>query len=256
MPKPTTTAWDPTAWLNERTLQVSSLAAQGAWCRLCNIMIADDVPSLRHTLQEYAALLHTNYDEAKAVIRELIGKYVAESDTSPLDFAMIGPDAHVTLSSRRLARIHKVRELAQLRKKRQRQGAQASRGPDNDASACAQEHDQESVLIYEYGEDLLRGEGEGSWWVTQEMHSGWLAAYPDLVHLSEYRKAGEWLKANPSRCKTRVGMQRFLNSWLTKAQNNAWRSSGPGKRPASAAPGTLGDGVYEKWQGTKRPKED
>ena len=101
---------------------------------------------------------------------------------------------------------------------------------------AADSEPEPSPVVFTFEADLLVGPGEGPWHVTQEMHLGWVAAYPDIVHLSEYRKSAEWIKANRTRRKTRRGMRKFLNGWIARAQNDAWRSAPPAKRPEPMRP--------------------
>lgn len=46
-------------------------------------------------------------------------------------------------------------------------------------------------------------------------------AYPAVDVMSEYQKMARWLEANPKNRKTKSGIKRFVNSWLSRAQNSA-----------------------------------
>lgn len=46
-------------------------------------------------------------------------------------------------------------------------------------------------------------------------------AYPAVDVMSEYQKMERWLEANPKNRKTKSGIKRFVNSWLSRAQNSA-----------------------------------
>jgi len=96
-----------------------------------------------------------------------------------------------------------------------------------------------SPIVFSFDSDLIVGQGSGPWDVTQDIHDGWVIAYPGVIHLTEYRVAAEWLKANPTKRKTRRGMRRFLNGWLDRAQNSPRRSDGThhGSRLSTDAPG-------------------
>ena len=59
----------------------------------------------------------------------------------------------------------------------------------------------------------------GSWPFTQKDLDGWAEAYPAVTVVDELRRAREWLKANPKRRKTKNGMPRYVNSWLSREQN-------------------------------------
>ena len=47
----------------------------------------------------------------------------------------------------------------------------------------------------------------------------WAAAYPAVDVTQELRKMVAWLESNPSRKKTRRGIDRFINAWISKEQD-------------------------------------
>lgn len=47
----------------------------------------------------------------------------------------------------------------------------------------------------------------------------WQRAYPAVNVHQELAAMESWLDANPSRRKTKGGIKRFINSWLSRAQN-------------------------------------
>ena len=57
--------------------------------------------------------------------------------------------------------------------------------------------------------------------VTQEMIDQWKGLYPAVDVDQEIRKMIGWCDANPKNRKTRTGAKRFINSWLSRAQNRA-----------------------------------
>ena len=60
--------------------------------------------------------------------------------------------------------------------------------------------------------------------VTQEMVDQWKALYPAVDVDQEIRKMIGWCDANPTNRKTRTGAKRFINGWLSRAQNRAPKS--------------------------------
>ena len=50
-------------------------------------------------------------------------------------------------------------------------------------------------------------------------------AYPAVDVVAEYQKMSRWLDANQKNRKTKSGIKRFVNSWLSRAQNSARTSS-------------------------------
>ena len=65
-------------------------------------------------------------------------------------------------------------------------------------------------------------------------------AYPLIEISSQAAKARAWLEANPSRLKTRRGMTKFFNGWLSRAQGDAEK-----RRPVDAAVVTTGRDINE-----------
>lgn len=65
-----------------------------------------------------------------------------------------------------------------------------------------------------------------AWGLSGEQVERWTAVFPGLDVLAEVRKAESWLQANPGRWKTPRGIERFLFSWLERA-NDRGRFSRP-----------------------------
>lgn len=55
--------------------------------------------------------------------------------------------------------------------------------------------------------------------------------YPGIDCMAELRKIVGWCEANPKNRKTRAGAKRFVNAWLSRAQDRA-----PAARPATKKP--------------------
>ncbi len=55
--------------------------------------------------------------------------------------------------------------------------------------------------------------------VTQVQVDQWKEIYPGVDMLGELRKMKGWLIANPSRRKTKKGIDKFINNWLAKEQD-------------------------------------
>jgi len=66
-----------------------------------------------------------------------------------------------------------------------------------------------------------------TWELTQPLVDMFSLGFPNIDILSECRKARVWCECNPAKIKTAKGMKTFLNSWLSRAQNN------PRSNPAS-----------------------
>lgn len=48
----------------------------------------------------------------------------------------------------------------------------------------------------------------------------WREAYPAVDIEQELQKMRAWLDSNPTRRKTRKGIERFINNWLAKSQDS------------------------------------
>ncbi len=71
----------------------------------------------------------------------------------------------------------------------------------------------------------------GEWGLSRSFLQELRTAYPALDVEAEARRARVWVLSNPRNKKTPEGMPRFLNSWMTKAQNSAGRAPEGGPRP-------------------------
>lgn len=61
--------------------------------------------------------------------------------------------------------------------------------------------------------------------VTQKMIDEYRGLYPAVDVEQEFRKMVGWCDANPNNRKTRTGAKRFINSWLSRAQDRARRTA-------------------------------
>ena len=81
-------------------------------------------------------------------------------------------------------------------------------------------------------------EGTPVWQKKIYHYHTYIREHADLLHIGEmegdygvqsgYRMMCGWLDANPQKRKTRRGIQRFVNAWLTREQDRA----GQAQRPA------------------------
>ena len=81
------------------------------------------------------------------------------------------------------------------------------RGADKSAAA------QEQVVI-----SLIQNDGN-MYGVTDGQIARWTELYPAVDIMQELRRMCGWLEANPTRRKTSRGIPRFINTWLSKAQD-------------------------------------
>ena len=72
--------------------------------------------------------------------------------------------------------------------------------------------------------------------ITQEQIDKWTGLYPAVDVMQQIRNMIGWLEGNPSRRKTRSGVMRFINNWLSKEQDKGRRyASKPIRTPVSNA---------------------
>lgn len=71
----------------------------------------------------------------------------------------------------------------------------------------------------------------------QEDADEYAELYPAVDILQEFRKMVGWCKDNPKYRKTRSGIRRFINSWLSRAQDKA--TKGTASKPLKPGMGTV-----------------
>ena len=67
----------------------------------------------------------------------------------------------------------------------------------------------------------------------------WQALYPAVDVRQELRSIKGWSLANPQRRKTKTGIAKFVNSWLSRSQNEAKPGGGSGNRNQSKTGGNV-----------------
>jgi hypothetical protein len=72
--------------------------------------------------------------------------------------------------------------------------------------------------LTDFAFDALGGK---RWILPASLYATYKPAYPAIELDVELRKAAAWLVSNPNQRKTPKGMSRFINGWLSKAQNSA-----------------------------------
>lgn len=85
--------------------------------------------------------------------------------------------------------------------------------------------------------------------VPQEKITLWRETYPAVDVVQELRRMIAWLDSNPSKRKTRRGIERFINNWLARTQDSG--GSKGGKEVSEA----VGNNVFNsdaRWQQVSR----
>lgn len=72
------------------------------------------------------------------------------------------------------------------------------------------------------------------WRPTISQYDEYCRLYPGVDITAQFRSMRAWCLSNPTKRKTRSGVTRFVNSWLSKEQNNGRASPKPEKFDATA----------------------
>ncbi len=85
--------------------------------------------------------------------------------------------------------------------------------------------------------------------VPLEKITMWKATYPAVDVEQELRKMGAWCDSNPTRRKTRRGVEKFINNWLSRTQDSG------GTKGQKGVNETVGNNTYNtdaEWENVKR----
>lgn len=85
--------------------------------------------------------------------------------------------------------------------------------------------------------------------VPQESIDTWATAYPAVDVIQELHKMRAWLESNPTRRKTKRGINRFINSWLSRTQDSGGTK---GQKGVSEQNGNNAYNSDERWNSLKR----
>lgn len=192
--------------------------------------LADDAGRLRGSSRMLASLLYPYDDDAPGLIDtwmvELEGeacvrRYKCEGDTfleicnwlkhqkidkpSPSKLPPFAEDSRIVAN---------VREESPLD-----QGSRIKdQGRDHDHSSASGSDEPPAAGVVEL--PIVDGTNYA---VSKRLYETYISAYPALDVNAEIISMKAWLLSNPANRKTRKGMPRFVNGWLSKAQNRAPR---------------------------------
>lgn len=68
--------------------------------------------------------------------------------------------------------------------------------------------------------------------ITQEDFTKYERLYPAVNVMAQLRKMDGWFDGHPTKRKTRKGIRRFINSWLSKAQDSGYQRESVSEKPA------------------------
>lgn len=83
---------------------------------------------------------------------------------------------------------------------------------------------------------------KSEYYITQAMVDEWAELYPAVDVMQDLRAMKGWLNANPSKRKTRRGITKFVNGWLSRTQNqggNCKQTQGERENGKSTVEGTF-----------------
>lgn len=77
--------------------------------------------------------------------------------------------------------------------------------------------------------------------ITQADVEGWKDLYPAVDVMQELRKMKGWADANPQKRKTKAGIKRFINAWLSKEQDRYHGPAGNQQQTYQGRGGAAGE---------------
>jgi hypothetical protein len=106
--------------------------------------------------------------------------------------------------------------------------------PRSDSSESGSAGSKPPVFVFP--PEAVVGTGTSAWEVGAKLHATLVAAYPAIDVAAEYPRVLAWLTTNQPRRKTRAGMPKFLNGWLSRAQNDRPRTADSASPEPSGPP--------------------
>ena len=130
-------------------------------------------------------------------------------------------------------------QLISIDSKSSRNPIQSNTNPNTNKSA---QNAQRSVL-YADVEGIPLNTGE-EWIPTEDQYREYCRLYPSVDVKQQFREMRGWCIANPKKRKTKAGIIRFVNGWLSRTQDRG--GSNNGKRTVIEAP----DYITQQMNGT------
>ena len=90
----------------------------------------------------------------------------------------------------------------------------ANKNIKDNSSELSKAHEQEGEVIIQ-----LTLNDKSQYLVYKTDVDRWSELYPAVDIMQELRKMAGWIEANPKKRKTRAGIKKFINSWLSKVQD-------------------------------------
>lgn len=100
---------------------------------------------------------------------------------------------------------------------------QSNPNPNTNPYLCTEQTDVGSVLNLPLNDGTMFG-------ITQDQVDKWAGLYPAVDIMQELRNMQGWLDSNPKKRKTKTGILRFVNGWLSREQDKPHFDRQPHKK--------------------------
>ena len=194
-------------------------ANQEVLFRLLRAVTTKEQSAVKAVLGQFWHLTEDGWINARAAIE--IGKYVAQSTTNRRIANERTVPRTVNEPSTNRATNRTTNSLPIQRPETRDQKPEPK--PDRDSCAAPSQKPKVAALIPACSNQEFA--------VTESKQGEYQTAYPGVDVVLELRAVRQWCLDNPTRQKTVRGVPRFLNAWLSKAQNSGRRA----KKPAQTA---------------------
>jgi len=223
--------FDTRAWITDPQLRMTSASTRGIWMDLlCFMRAAPQRGVIKGTIDQIVGLVGATTDDILLFINEARLTNFCDVTICHDDVTQdVTPESRlrhaiVTIENRRMVREEKAKENARLRQKMRRE----KQSCHTDVTLSTEE---EGVNTDKQQEEKKEKKKIFFCWdrhefvdVTQEHLEQWAKAYPAIDVRTQILRAAAWQKANPKNRKK--DCERFLNGWLSRAQDKAPRVQG------------------------------
>jgi len=195
-----------------------SAEEKGVWMDLiCFSWDSPERGKLKGDLEAFSRMTGVEADPLKRIMSRLQNLGICEVVTNG--------HTEVTVMSRRICREEKDRELARLRKRREREkenvtdlSRSLSRSVTPEKSYVRSQKSDKRITTYADYDQKSKSACEE---ILSKNLVIWAKAYPAVNLETETSKAISWLISNPKNKKS--DFKRFLNNWMRRAQDRAPR---------------------------------
>lgn len=192
-------------WMNDTELQLASASSRGIWANaLARMAGASPRGKLSGPITDMPRLLNCTEDEFTKFLQEIQGYKFGDVTFS---------NSNVTIVNRRMFREDKKRESNKLKVAEWRRNHQCNPNvtdPPIPIPIPIPKNTTNAKVVFENGSFKN---------ISSEILNKWKSAYPALDIHREIQKAESWALANPQNRKS--NWTRFLNNWLSRAQDKA-----------------------------------